>query len=168
VAPVCPFNQKHSSAFIYKIIDVLEFCLAVFFCFFFMVLHYMERRENVHWLCFAQDGSSKALKGTVHPKIKNYIIIFSRSCRSKPVRHSFIFRTQIKIFLMKSERFLPAYVYKEIVKQIIFWRDSLALYDEQIEFRLFTYKHWSANKQKLNWTCLTCENKPLVKVKRAA
>ncbi len=28
------------------------------------------------------------------------------SCRSKPVRPSFIFRTQIKIFLMKSESFL--------------------------------------------------------------
>ncbi len=39
------------------------------------------------------------LKGLVHLKMK----IMSPSCRSKPVRPSFIFGTQIKMFLMKSE-----------------------------------------------------------------
>ncbi len=37
-------------------------------------------------------------KGIVHPKMK-IVINYSPSCRSKPVRPSFIFRTQIKIFL---------------------------------------------------------------------
>ncbi len=41
-------------------------------------------------------------KGKVHPKIV-IVINYSSSCRSKPARLSFIFRTQIKIFLMKSE-----------------------------------------------------------------
>jgi len=44
-------------------------------------------------------------------------------------------------------------VHKEIVNLYelsssvqIFWRDTNALYDEQIETRpLFTFKHWSAN-----------------------
>jgi len=35
------------------------------------------------------------IKGLVHPKI---VINYSPSCRSKPIRPSFIFRTQIKIF----------------------------------------------------------------------
>ncbi len=39
------------------------------------------------------------LKRLVHLKMK----IMSPSCRSKPVRPSFIFGTQIKMFLMKSE-----------------------------------------------------------------
>ncbi len=39
-------------------------------------------------------------KGIVHPKMK---VLSSPSCRSKP---SFIFGTQSKIFLMKSESFL--------------------------------------------------------------
>ncbi len=39
-------------------------------------------------------------------KNENFVINYSPSCRLKPVRPSFIFRTQIKIFLMKSERFL--------------------------------------------------------------
>ncbi len=37
------------------------------------------------------------------PKNENSVINDSRSCRSKPVNPSFIFRTLIKIFLMKSE-----------------------------------------------------------------
>ncbi len=40
------------------------------------------------------------------PKNENSVINYSPSCLSKPVRPSFIFRTQIKIFLMKSESFL--------------------------------------------------------------
>ncbi len=43
-----------------------------------------------------------SVKGIVHQKIK-IVINYSPSCRSKPVRPSFIFGTQIKIFLMKSE-----------------------------------------------------------------
>ncbi len=43
------------------------------------------------------------IKGIVHPKILNSVINYSPSCRSKPVRPSFIFRTQIKMFLMKFE-----------------------------------------------------------------
>ncbi len=35
------------------------------------------------------------LKGIVHPKIKDSVINYSPACRSKPVRPSFIFRTQI-------------------------------------------------------------------------
>ncbi len=37
------------------------------------------------------------------PKNENDVMNYSPPCRSKPVRPSFIFRTQIKIFLMKSE-----------------------------------------------------------------
>ncbi len=40
------------------------------------------------------------------PKNENSVINYSPSCRSKPVRLSIIFGTQIKIFLMKSESFL--------------------------------------------------------------
>ncbi len=36
------------------------------------------------------------------PQNENSVINYSPSCRSKPVRPSFIFRTQIKIFLMES------------------------------------------------------------------
>ncbi len=39
------------------------------------------------------------IKGIVHPKY-NSVINYSPSCLSKPVRPSFIFRTQNKIFLM--------------------------------------------------------------------
>ncbi len=37
------------------------------------------------------------------PKNENSVINYSPSCRSKPVRPSFIFGTQIKIFLIKSK-----------------------------------------------------------------
>ncbi len=40
------------------------------------------------------------------PKNENSVINYTPSFRSKPVRPSFIFGTQIKIFLMKSESFL--------------------------------------------------------------
>ncbi len=39
-------------------------------------------------------------------KNKNSVINYLLSCRSKPIRPSFIFRTQMKIFLIKSESFL--------------------------------------------------------------
>jgi len=38
------------------------------------------------------------LTGLVHPKMKNSVINSSTSCRSKPIRLSFIFGTQMKIF----------------------------------------------------------------------
>ncbi len=42
-------------------------------------------------------------------KNENSVINYSPSCCSKPVRPSFVFGTQIKIFLMKSESFLTLY-----------------------------------------------------------
>ncbi len=47
---------------------------------------------------------SSYFKGIIHPKMK--ILSVTPSWRSKPVRPSIIFGTQIKIFLMKSESFL--------------------------------------------------------------
>ncbi len=47
------------------------------------------------------------IKGIVHPKNENSVSNYSPS--SFPVRPSFIFRTQIKIFLIKSESFLTLY-----------------------------------------------------------
>ncbi len=45
-------------------------------------------------------------KGIVFSKNESSVINYSPSCCSKPVRPSFIFRTQFKIFLMKSKSFL--------------------------------------------------------------
>jgi len=42
-------------------------------------------------------------KGLVHPKNENSVINYSPSCHSTPVRPLFIFGTQIKIFLIKSD-----------------------------------------------------------------
>ncbi len=42
------------------------------------------------------------LKGIVYTN-EHSVINYSPSCRSKPIKPSFIFRTQIKIVLMKSE-----------------------------------------------------------------
>ncbi len=39
-------------------------------------------------------------------KKDNFVMNYSPSCCSKPVKHSFIFGTLIEIFLMKSESFL--------------------------------------------------------------
>ncbi len=64
------------------------------------------RNSNLMWtrsLLF-KDLNYKNYKGLVHPKNENDIIIYSPWCRSKPVRPLFIIRTQIKIFLMISER----------------------------------------------------------------
>ncbi len=47
----------------------------------------------------------RSIKGSIHPKMK-IVINYPLSCRSRAVRPSFIFRTQIKIFLMKSESYL--------------------------------------------------------------
>ncbi len=43
------------------------------------------------------------IKGIVLPKNENSVINYSPSCRSKPVRPSLIYRTQIKIFFKKSK-----------------------------------------------------------------
>jgi len=45
-------------------------------------------------------------KGLVHLKIKNDVSIYSPSCCSNPVRLFFIFGTQNKIFLIKSESWI--------------------------------------------------------------
>uniref|UniRef100_A0A673KNV9 Target of myb1 like 2 membrane trafficking protein n=1 Tax=Sinocyclocheilus rhinocerous TaxID=307959 RepID=A0A673KNV9_9TELE len=55
------------------------------------------RQQNATGVSFLLDSS---------PKNENSVINYSPSCRSKPVRPSFIFRTHIKEFLMKSESFL--------------------------------------------------------------
>jgi len=58
--------------------------------------------NNVHYgfgYQMAILSNSALFKGLVHPKMK----ILSPLCCSNPIRLSFIFRTQIKIFLMKSE-----------------------------------------------------------------
>ncbi len=49
------------------------------------------------------------VKGIAHPKKINSVINYSPSCQSKPVKPSFIFGTQIKIFLMHSESSLTLY-----------------------------------------------------------
>ncbi len=43
-------------------------------------------------------------------KNENSVINYSPSCRSKPIRPSFIFGTQIKSILMKSESFLTLHI----------------------------------------------------------
>ncbi len=91
---------------------------------------------------------------------------YSPSCRSKPVRPSFIVRTQIKIFLMKSESFLtlhkqqcnwnfprPRNVIRTSVKQymwhqwftIILWSYK----NKVIIFVFFAYKKYSRSFIKL-------------------
>ncbi len=45
----------------------------------------------------------QATGGSLKGIVENSVINYSSSCRSKPERPSFIFGTQIKIFLMKSE-----------------------------------------------------------------
>ncbi len=45
-------------------------------------------------------------KRDISSKNENSVINYSPSCRSKPVRPSFIFGTQMKIFLIQSENFL--------------------------------------------------------------
>ncbi len=47
-----------------------------------------------------------AFKGIVQPKNLKYLINYSPSCHSRSLRPLFIFRTQIKIFMMKYESFL--------------------------------------------------------------
>ncbi len=52
------------------------------------------------------DHCRQMLKRDSSPRNENSVINYLPSCRSKSVRPSFIFRTQIKMFLMKSERYL--------------------------------------------------------------
>ncbi len=51
-------------------------------------------------------------------KNENDVINYSPSCLSKPVRILFIFGTQIKIFLMKSESFLTTFKAEKASKDI--------------------------------------------------
>ncbi len=57
-----------------------------------------------------EKGSSDSLDSSdtsdSSPKNENYVINYSPSYHSKPVNPSFIFGTQIKMSLMKSESFL--------------------------------------------------------------
>ncbi len=58
-----------------------------------MLLYWLERELKL------------LLKGSF-TKNENTVINYSPSCHSKPARPSFIFETQMNIFLMKSARFL--------------------------------------------------------------
>ncbi len=69
-----------------------------FICFLLAKFHIHEQKHLYIHPMFP-------LKGIVHPKTKTLSLI-THACRSKPVRPSFIFRTQIKMFLMKSESYL--------------------------------------------------------------
>ncbi len=67
----------------------------------------MQHIMHKDWFSTETDVNKKQkLKSIVHPKNTNSVINYSPSCCSKPVRPSFVFGTQIKIFLMKSESFL--------------------------------------------------------------
>ncbi len=66
---------------------------------------------------------NKSIRWIVHPKMK-IVINYSSSCRSKSVRPSFIFRTQIKIFLMKSESFLT--LHSRACEQSGAWSERVA------------------------------------------
>jgi len=55
----------------------------------------------MHTVLIIQLSKVKTCLFKVHPK--KSVIIYSPLCRPKLLRLSFIFKTQIKIFLMKSE-----------------------------------------------------------------
>ncbi len=67
------------------------------------VLHCILGERGTFRRLESKSSQLTELKGLVHPKKKNSPINYSSSCRSKPVRPSFIFGTQIKIFLMESD-----------------------------------------------------------------
>ncbi len=62
--------------------------------------------RNTSWRSLAM--RHKAIKGLVHPKMKNAVINYSPSCCSKPVRPRSFSEHKIKIFLMESERSRPS------------------------------------------------------------
>ncbi len=58
-----------------------------------------ETVKSIFLCCCLVENNQKVSS----PKNENSVINYSPSCLSKPIRPSFIFATQIKIFLMKSE-----------------------------------------------------------------
>ncbi len=90
----------------------------------------------------------KYIKVLVYPKksVKNY----SPSRRSKPIKHSFIFKTQIKIFLLKSESFPRV----TLVNGGRDWPEEKKLLDKVI-FVFFAHKKYSCSfiKLQLNHWC---------------
>ncbi len=63
-------------------------------------IHHLQSRwwQNVHfWVNYP-------IKDSISSKNKNSVINYSPSCRSKPVRPSFFFKTQIKIFFRWNPR----------------------------------------------------------------
>ncbi len=66
--------------------------------------HMLWSIDNCCCLLFL--GQNQETTWVSSPKKENSVINYSPSCRSKPIRPSFIFRTHIKIFLMKFESFL--------------------------------------------------------------
>ncbi len=65
-------------------------------------IHQCDHEGTVFSLAVQGCRINAVFKGLVHPKMK-MVINYSPSCRSNPLRSSFIFGTQIKMFLMKSE-----------------------------------------------------------------
>jgi len=64
----------------------------------FKKISYFMKSVSLFWV--------NGLKGIVHPKMKILSVFCSLSCCSNPVRPLFIFGTQIKIFLIKSESWI--------------------------------------------------------------
>ncbi len=77
------------------------------------------------------------------PKNENYVINYSPSSHSKPIRLLFIFRTHIKIFIMNSERFLSLCLkgsYDAFLKVIILciWCNRICWHDLMFKFFFFS------------------------------
>ncbi len=93
------------------------------------------------WNVITNISSQLVIKGIVHPKNENDVINYLPSCRSKPVRPSFIFWTQIKIFLMQSES-SPSSEY-HIRKQCMYVADTLFTFRSKRKqsIRVHTFIH---------------------------
>ncbi len=90
-------------------IDQLNSMAAVSMSFlktFLCPLTFMNWSSFNNWLYILHWNWTLRIKRHGSPKDVNSVINYSPSCLYKHVRPSFIFGTQIKIFLMKSESFL--------------------------------------------------------------
>ncbi len=105
-------NVKHWNLFIYLLMIIYYYQVNLNTLVFILwagtdSLHFESSVLLGH---IAKKKSSQPCKMTTwrvsSPKNENSVINYSPSCCSKPVRPSFIFGTQIKIFLMKYESFL--------------------------------------------------------------
>ncbi len=120
-----------------------------------------------HWT----KGSLDFFKGIVHPKKEYPVINYSPSCHSKPVRPSFIFRTQTKIFMMEISA--PAWTMKppyylvhkdnwnnEFIQQFLLLPVSLQHWEELfykvVIFVFLANKKYSCSFTKLRFWCHRC------------